>query len=65
MKFEDVFKWPTLYPVIVYKASSFGTAVMPCSMGSSVVTDIIEMNSDTGTVGALQFWYQSRIMSLF
>ena len=28
---------------------------MPCSLVLSVVTKIMEMNSDTGTIGVLQF----------
>ena len=65
MKFEDVFKWPTLYPAMVYKALSFGTPVTPYSLGLSVVTEIIEINGDTRIVGALQFWYQSSIWVYF
>jgi len=44
-----------LYPVVVYRAWSFGMVVMPCSLGLSVVTEIMKMNSGTGIVGALQF----------
>jgi len=42
-----------LYPVIVYRALSFGTTVTLHSLGLSVVTEIMEMKSDTGIVGAL------------
>ena len=43
-----------LYPVMVYRPISFGMVVMLCSVGLSGVPEIMEINSDTGTVGTLQ-----------
>jgi len=38
MKFGYVYKWPMLYPVMVYRAWSFGTMVKPYLLGLLVVT---------------------------